>query len=45
MIFGASAVVLLPILYGCLGFLMTLLGAALYNVVARMVGGIQIDVS
>jgi hypothetical protein len=45
MIFGASAVVLLPILYGGLGFVMTLLGALLYNVVARTVGGVQIDVS
>jgi hypothetical protein len=44
-IFGASAVILLPLLYGCLGFVMTLLSAALYNVVARIVGGVQIDVS
>lgn len=44
-IFGASAVVLLPIVYGCLGFVMTLLTAALYNAVAKVVGGIQIDVS
>ena len=44
-IFGAGAVIVLPILYGCLGFVMTLLTAALYNMTARIVGGVQIDVS
>jgi hypothetical protein len=44
-IFGAGAVILLPILYGGLGFVMTLLMAALYNITARIVGGVQIDVS
>jgi hypothetical protein len=44
-IFGAGAVIVLPILYGGLGFVMTLLMAALYNVTARIVGGVQVDVS
>jgi hypothetical protein len=44
-IFGVGAVILLPILYGGLGFVMTLLMAALYNMTARIVGGVQIDVS
>ena len=44
-IFGAWAVIILPVLYGCLGFVMTALLAALYNVTARVVGGVQIDVS
>jgi len=43
--FGIGAVVLLPIMYGCLGFVMTLLTAALYNMVAGMVGGVEIDVA
>ena len=43
--FGVGAVILLPIFYGCLAFLMTLLTAALFNMTARMVGGVQIDVS
>jgi hypothetical protein len=44
-IFGAGAIIVLPILYGGMGFVMTLLMAALYNVTARIVGGVQIDVS
>ena len=43
-LFGVGAVVLLPIFYGCLGFVMTLLSAALYNAVSGMVGGVEIDV-
>ena len=44
-IFGAGAVFVLPILYGAMGFVMTLLMAAVYNVTARILGGVQIDVS
>jgi uncharacterized membrane protein (DUF485 family) len=43
-IFGVGAVIVLPILYGTLGFVMTLLMTALYNMTARIVGGVQIDV-
>lgn len=43
-IFGMGAVVLLPILYGGMGFVMSLVMAWLYNVVAGMVGGVEIDV-
>jgi hypothetical protein len=43
-IFGVGAVVLLPLLYGCLGFVFTLFVASIYNVVARLVGGIELDV-
>jgi hypothetical protein len=41
---GPSAIVVFPILYGLIGFLSTLIGAWLYNILARMVGGIQMDV-
>jgi hypothetical protein len=41
---GIGAIVMLPILYGCLGFVASLIGAWLYNVVAGLVGGVEIDV-
>jgi hypothetical protein len=40
---GVGAVVLMPILYGCFGFVMTLIMAALYNVVAGVAGGVELD--
>jgi len=43
-LFGIGAVVILPVLYGFIGFLTTLIGAGLYNLVAGIVGGIEIDV-
>ena len=33
----------LPICYGLLGFLTSLIGAALYNAVASVVGGVEIE--
>jgi hypothetical protein len=44
-LFGIGAVVIMPIFYGCMGFVMTLISAALYNAIAGMVGGIEIDVA
>jgi hypothetical protein len=44
-LFGIGAVVIMPIFYGCMGFVMTLISAALYNLIAGMVGGIEIDVA
>jgi hypothetical protein len=45
MMFGAAAVVILPIFYACLGFIMSVLMAALYNLVAGWVGGVEVDVA
>ena len=42
---GAGAIVLFPILYGCLGFVFSLIGAALYNLVAGWVGGIEMELT
>ena len=44
MLFGVAAVIALPIFYGVVGFIMTLIGAALYNLVAGWVGGVELDV-
>ncbi len=38
-----TAVVFLPVTYGIMGFVMTLIMAALYNALAKLVGGVEID--
>ena len=43
-IIGVGSVVVFPIFYGAIGFVASLVGAGLYNVLAGMVGGIQLDV-
>ena len=41
---GVGSIIILPIFYGCLGFVGGLISSVLYNVIAGMVGGIQLDV-
>jgi hypothetical protein len=43
MIFGVGAIIILPIIYACLGFVFGALSAALYNVFSGMVGGIELE--
>ncbi len=43
-IFGAGSIILFPVLYGMFGFVGTLITALLYNAVAGVVGGVEIDV-
>ena len=40
---GVGAIVVFPVLYGGVAFVATLVGAWLYNVVAGLVGGIEMD--
>ena len=40
---GVGAIVALPILYGGFGFIFTLIAAAIYNMIAGVVGGIEIE--
>lgn len=40
---GLAALILSPLLYGVLGFIGGIIGAALYNLVAPRVGGIRIE--
>ena len=42
-IFGIGAVILLPLLYGGLGFVSAVLGAWFYNLAAGVVGGLEIE--
>jgi hypothetical protein len=37
-------VLLMPILYAAMGFVFGLIGAVIYNLVARFVGGIEVEV-
>jgi hypothetical protein len=41
--FGVGAIILLPIFYACFGFVMTLVMAAIFNVAAGIVGGVEVD--
>jgi hypothetical protein len=41
--FGVGAIVFLPLFYGAMGFVMTLVAAWLYNVAAGFVGGVEIQ--
>ena len=43
-LFGTAAIIALPIFYGLLGFIASLIGAALYNLVASWVGGVELDI-
>ncbi len=44
LLFGAGAVVLLPLLYGAMGFVFGTLGAVVYNWSATFTGGIEVEV-
>jgi hypothetical protein len=42
-LFGAGAIILLPLFYGALGFVSGALMAWLYNVIVGWIGGIEIE--
>jgi hypothetical protein len=42
-IFGVGAIIVLPVMYACMGFVFGALSAALYNVFSGMVGGIELE--
>lgn len=41
--FGIGVAVLFPIMYGIIGFIMTAICCLLYNLVASMVGGVELE--
>lgn len=41
--FGPGFALALPIIYGVLGFIFTAIGCAIYNFVAGLVGGIEVE--
>ncbi len=42
-VFGLAAIIILPIIYACIGFLGVLLITSVYNWAAGLVGGIEIE--
>lgn len=44
MLFGIGAIILIPIIYGILGFISGVIFGAIYNIAARYVGGIEMEV-
>jgi hypothetical protein len=44
-IFGVGAIIFLPILYGLIGFIGGLIVAAIYNLVAGITGGVEVELS
>jgi hypothetical protein len=43
-IFGVGFAILMPLLYGAMGFVMGAIGALLYNLFARWVGGFELEI-
>jgi hypothetical protein len=43
MLFGVGAIVVLPLLYGLMGTIVGVISALIYNVVAAVAGGIELD--
>lgn len=43
-LFGAMAIILFPILYGLIGAVFSAIAALLYNLVARVAGGLAVEV-
>jgi hypothetical protein len=43
-IFGVGAVIFLPLLYGFFGAIGALISSAIYNMVAGMVGGVELTI-
>lgn len=44
MLFGAGAVIFMPLFYGLMGVVMGAISAIIYNLAARFVGGLRLEV-
>ena len=44
LLFGLGAILIFPIFYGACGLVGGIVGAAIYNVVSSIIGGVEIDV-
>ncbi len=43
--FGSRFLLFMPLVYGAMGFVFTAIGAVIYNVVAKWIGGIEIELT
>lgn len=43
-LFGVGAIVMMPLFYGAMGFIIGVISAFIYNLAAGFVGGIEIEV-
>jgi hypothetical protein len=41
--YGPGVAIAVPIIYGCIGFIASAIGCAVYNLVAGWVGGIEVE--
>jgi hypothetical protein len=44
MAFGTGFAIAMPFLYGAMGFIFGVIGAFIYNLIAKWVGGIEVEV-
>lgn len=44
MMFGIGSIILIPIFYGIMGFIIGVLAAFFYNIIAGWIGGIELEV-
>jgi hypothetical protein len=44
MAFGTGFALLMPVIYGAFGFIFGIIGAFIYNVIAKWIGGIEVEV-
>jgi hypothetical protein len=42
--FGAAIALFAPVIYGVMGFVLGVVSAAIYNLAARFVGGLEVEV-
>ena len=43
LLFGIGGIIFLPLMYGIMGFIMGLIMAVLYNLIAKFAGGIEVQ--
>lgn len=43
--FGFGAIIFFPVIYGVMGGIFAAIGAAIYNLVARWVGGLEVEIN